>query len=361
VQATLTGRLEWPETHYLVDLWAELPVTECNTVLSSVPPALLGSNASFSFGGRVRARSVLRIDSRNVESTRFDVALANGCRFESVPALADLTRFRRPFLHRVRDGGRVVFEMTTGPGTARWTPLRDVSPFIVQAVLGHEDGAFFRHGGIDVAALRRALTRNLEAGRFVYGGSTITMQLVKNLFLDREKTVARKLQELLLTWWIETAMTKAEILELYLNVIEYGPRLFGIGPATLYYFGRPASEVTAAEAAYLATILPNPGRFHRETIRDGALTPRWARRTRRFVRRLGQVNRFDDVATADALEQLEDFRFGGVPGAAGAPERPARGGVRRLPLEGMSVWEDPEAAAEEAAEVREEEEAWTWP
>jgi membrane peptidoglycan carboxypeptidase len=185
---------------------------------------------------------------------------------------------------------------------------------LVHAVVSHEDGAFFRHSGFAPWAIRDALVRDLEAGRYVTGASTISMQLAKNLFLRREKTLARKAQEVILTWWLEAARSKAQILELYLNLIEYGPGIYGIRAAANHYFGREPVDLSAAEAVFLASILPAPKRFHAEYV-AGELTRSMAARMRRQLARLADRGQLDQVALADGLAEIEQFRFArpGVP------------------------------------------------
>jgi membrane peptidoglycan carboxypeptidase len=152
------------------------------------------------------------------------------------------------------------------------------------------------------------LVRNLQEGRYVVGASTISMQLVKNLLLHREKTLARKLQEVLLTWYMERAMDKRDILELYLNVIEYGPAVYGIRNAAQHYFGRMPSELSPAEGAFLATILPSPKRYH-EYYERGALSTSGAERVRALLRRLLERGSCDQATLAYGLSEVEHFHF----------------------------------------------------
>ncbi|MCA9608382.1 MAG: transglycosylase domain-containing protein, partial [Myxococcales bacterium] len=273
-----------------------------------------------------------------------------GCTFLTAPAMADVSRFSTSFVHRVVEPDGTEFQMETGPDTLNWTPLPQISPFLVQAVLGHEDGAFFRHSGFSVPSIRLALVRNLREGRYVYGASTITMQLVKNVFLHREKTLARKVQEVLLTWWIESVMEKRDILELYLNVIEYGPEIYGIRAAAMHYFGRSPALLGPAESAYLATILPNPKAFHSQW-EDNEVPASFRRRVARFLRTLGNRERYDAEAVAFGLTRLEDFHFHreGEPVSL-PPEH--RGHTGPLPIEtglGTGGWGE-EEPLEEGAE-----------
>jgi membrane peptidoglycan carboxypeptidase len=134
-----------------------------------------------------------------------------------------------------------------------------------------EDSAFYHHHGYIPSEFEGALVRNLKECKFAYGASSITMQMVKNVLLTPEKTLARKLQELFLTWHVEHTLSKDRILEIYLNVIEYGPGLYGIGPAAHEYFGKSAHDLNPVEAAFFSSILPNPKARYRQFC-EGTLT-----------------------------------------------------------------------------------------
>ena len=146
----------------------------------------------------------------------------------------------------------------------RWVPLSQIPKHVRMAVLVAEDGAFFSHAGVDWYEVREALEDNLEEGRIVRGGSTITQQLAKNLYLSTSKDPIRKFKELLITWMLENSLTKKRILELYLNVIEWGPGVFGVEAAAQRYFHKPASQLTLNEGVRLAAVIPRPLR-HRPT------------------------------------------------------------------------------------------------
>jgi monofunctional biosynthetic peptidoglycan transglycosylase len=141
-------------------------------------------------------------------------------------------------------------------------PVSRISRWLIQAVIASEDQNFFGHGGVDWGALQESMEKNLERRRFARGGSTITQQLAKNLFFGTEKSPTRKLRELFVTRWIEDDLTKRRILELYLNVIEWGDGLYGAEAAARRYYGKPASDVGAQEAAGLAAMIPNPRRIN---------------------------------------------------------------------------------------------------
>lgn len=145
-----------------------------------------------------------------------------------------------------------------------WVPLKNVSPLLIQAVLTGEDANFYGHHGFDLYEIRESVEKNWERGRLARGASTITQQLAKNLFLSTEKSLTRKLKEAILTYRLERDLTKSRILEIYLNVIEWGDGIYGVEAAARAYFGKPAASVDLGEAALLAALIPNPRRFSQE-------------------------------------------------------------------------------------------------
>lgn len=143
-----------------------------------------------------------------------------------------------------------------------WVPLAQISPYAVKAVIIAEDDKFWRHEGFDFQAMQKALEKDIKKKRFKAGGSTISQQLSKNLYLSPSKNPVRKLKEAILTWRLEQNLSKKRIIELYLNIAEWGDGIFGIELASRYYFGKPASALTALESAKLAAVLPNPLRYN---------------------------------------------------------------------------------------------------
>ncbi len=146
--------------------------------------------------------------------------------------------------------------------TQRWVPIGQVSPLLIKAVLIGEDDKFYQHEGFDYEAMEQAFEKNIKTGRFASGGSTISQQLTKNLFLSPEKSLTRKVKEAILTWRMENTLSKRRILELYVNVAEWGDGIFGVEAAARHYFHKPASQLSSMEAARLASVLPNPIRFN---------------------------------------------------------------------------------------------------
>jgi len=156
-----------------------------------------------------------------------------------------------------------------------WVSLKSIPRTAIDAVIVAEDGTFWSHGGFDWFEFRESLKRNFVAGRAVRGASTITQQLVKNLYLSPSKDPIRKLKEWILTWWIELNLSKARILEIYLNVIEWGPGVYGIEAGSEYHFGKPVGELTREECARLAAVIPSPKRFRANAQRG--FVPRYSR------------------------------------------------------------------------------------
>ncbi len=142
-----------------------------------------------------------------------------------------------------------------------WMPLSRISPHLRHAVVAAEDASFFSHEGFDWEGIRDAALHNLEAGEMKRGGSTITQQLAKNLYLSSERSLLRKAREALITRSLERHLTKKRILELYLNVAEWGKGVYGAEAAARHHFRKSSRDLTADEAAWLAAILPSPRRY----------------------------------------------------------------------------------------------------
>lgn len=162
-----------------------------------------------------------------------------------------------------------------GPENPDFTPLGEISDYLKNAVLTSEDGSFYVHRGFNEDAFRSSIADNVKQGRFARGGSTISMQLVKNVFLSRNKTISRKVEEALIVWLIENnyLVSKDRMYEVYLNIIEWGPNVYGIKEAARFYFAKKPSELDLAESVYLASIVPRPKYFKYSFDTLGNLKP----------------------------------------------------------------------------------------
>jgi len=178
-----------------------------------------------------------------------------------------ISRLRGDFVFRSDDGAIPHRPVDVALSSPDFIALHDIPPLFVRTLLLSEDAGFYGHGGIDLRELPSALFTNWSRGGAARGASTITQQLAKNLFLSRDKEVGRKLQELAITFLLESALGKDRILEIYLNIIEWGPDLRGLRPAARHYFGCEPQALTPAQMAFLVAIIPGPIKYQRSFAR----------------------------------------------------------------------------------------------
>ncbi|MBP2686317.1 MAG: biosynthetic peptidoglycan transglycosylase [Deltaproteobacteria bacterium] len=199
----------------------------------------------------------------------------------TLPSVAPLAKPGVSMVITVKDWQRKDHPFVVGPRNPRWTPYGAVPAALKKAVVASEDANFYSHEGVDYEAIRDAIKTDLRKGKFVRGGSTITQQVAKNLYLTREKTLIRKVKEIVLARRMDDALSKSRILELYLNVVELGPMVYGIGHASRYYFGKDPSGLTVRECAFLASMLPGPKVYNPYRKMDRVM-----RRSDRILRRM---------------------------------------------------------------------------
>lgn len=277
VHALITSSIKRFRTAPAFDLRIRIPSVPCQDVVASVPVGFAPLLDGMKCDGHVSFEVNSALDTANMNSLKFDFDAALGdTRITDTGKYIRFEVFQAPFEHHARQKDGTLFTFVTGPGSDRWEPITSISPYFVQVLTTTEDGGFFWHNGFLLDAIRSSMIENLKRGRFVRGGSTITMQLVKNLFfVEREKTISRKVQEAVIVWQIEKTLTKEQILELYLNIIEYGPKIYGIRPAVQHYFEKSPSELTLLQAIWMGSIIPNPRAFYHQ-FRDGAVSEAWA-------------------------------------------------------------------------------------
>ena len=238
----------------------------------SVPRPVLGPLLELELGGAWDQRLAFDLDLAEPDSVRFEAdVIPHGMRIERTGALM-LFGLDEPFVARIHLPRRTVDRDLSGRNP-HFLPLAAIDSNLVHAVVTNEDGAFFRHGGFNMEAVRQSIAENARAGRFRRGAGTITMQLVRNLYLGHERSLSRKWQEVALAWILEhlTPVTKERLLEIYLNVIEWGPDVHGADEATRFYFGQGAGEVTIDEALFLATVIPAPSKWKWRLEKGGTL------------------------------------------------------------------------------------------
>ncbi len=199
------------------------------------------------------------------------------------------------------------------PKDAAYTPIREIPHGVKMAVVVSEDGSFYDHNGFDWFELRESLKKDLKTGHFSRGGSTITQQLAKNLYLTKEKSIFRKIREAIIATQIEELLTKEEILEKYFNVVEFGPNVYGIKAAAQFYFSKKPSALTVTEGAWLAMLLPNPTKNY-QSFKKGALSPFAKREISKIINRLVAFRKLSQ-ANADVALMDMDFIFAKKPPA----------------------------------------------
>ncbi len=314
---TVAGWVERGASHTAMDVGLQMPPVSCEGALRSLPRTVTGVTVNLSLHGAVGGNARIALDTRHLSDTVFSYNVQDGCEAAGSGWELSVRRFEGPFVQRVMEPNGTMRAFVTGPGSPAWVPIEALPPNLLNAVITREDGGFYRHEGFSPNEIRGALVRNVSEGRFAYGASTLSMQLAKNVFLAREKTLVRKLQEVLLTWWIERELTKEKILELYLNVVEFGPGIYGIGPASRFFFAREPRDLTPLQAIYLATLLPAPvPRF--AIFQRGAASPDTVARLRAIARAMGVTRAMSAADVAAAQSEAFAFRprTDPVPGAA---------------------------------------------
>jgi Transglycosylase len=240
------------------------PVTwDAGTFFRSVPAGLFTSLTGFDATGDLHFFLNFSLDMKSVDSLQFSSRLYSD-NFKILHyGIDDYRLLNSEFIHHFYDRGSLVAAFPVGPSNPDFDSLAGISPWLKISVLTSEDGGFYNHRGFNPDAIRESMITNIKEGRFVRGGSTISMQLVKNVFLTRNKTIGRKLEELLIVWIIENnhLAGKDRMFEVYLNIIEWGPGIFGIRQASRYYFDKDPADLNLQESLFLAGIIPFPKRF----------------------------------------------------------------------------------------------------
>lgn len=233
---------------------------EADDLFASLPPGLFANLDGLQAEGMLSYHFRCDIDWGRLDSLVLESSLqAKDFRILSY-GNTDLRKMNEPFLYTVYEHGEPVRSFETGPGNPSFRPFHAVSRYLPLAILQSEDAGFFYHNGFIPSAIRESLILDLKERRFARGGSTLSMQLVKNVFLSRNKTITRKLEEMLIVWLIESnrLTSKERMFEVYLNIAEWGPGTYGAAEASRFYFAKEPSQLTLAESIFLASIIPKP-------------------------------------------------------------------------------------------------------
>ena len=257
-------------------------------------------------GGTINIGIAFGIDTKNLGALKFEPEIeVEGFALIRAPDVVDIERLGRPFMHKARKRGEVVKEFLVGHPNYWFVPYKRLGENTIKGVLTCEDGSFFRHSGFQVKHFRESIIQDIREGRFARGASTITMQTAKNLFLSGKKDLSRKFQEILIAYAMEQMLTKERILEIYMNIIEWGPGIYGVGAASKHYFDKWPKDLDPLEAAFLGSIIPTAARSHYMYTR-GSVPDQWATYLALIVSKMG--------VTGEEYTELEPFQpeFGWV-------------------------------------------------
>jgi hypothetical protein len=326
--ARLSGKVAMPAGTYrftngksldvvpAIDLRLTVPKVACAKLLTSIPGALVPRLDGFVMQGDFQADVGVKIDFANLDALELNGKVGiDGCKVLKAPpdvlalagpdSLVVNVEVPKPLGAQNPNEPELV-SVIVGPDNPDFVPYAEISPFLVGSIMTTEDNGFFKHRGWVTSEFKSALRRNLQRGGFRLGASSITMQMVKNVLLTKDKTLSRKLQELFLVWYLEQKLPKERILELYFNAIEFGPRIYGIGMATRHYFGKKPSELTPLEAAFFSSILPSPKRRYIQYC-HGSLLPQWEKYVHRILAKAHERGRITDEEYAPYVTQTLSF------------------------------------------------------
>jgi penicillin-binding protein 1A len=235
----------------------------------------------------------------------------------------EVLRVRGDFTHAVTTNSGARKSIEVSPASPDFIAVADVPPLFLRALLIAEDAAFFSHPGIDLTEMPRAVAINMARGGSFRGASTITQQLAKNLYLTREKSLQRKLRELSYSFLLEATIGKQRILEIYLNIIEWGPGLYGLRPAARHYFDKEPQALSPREIAFLVTMIPGPIKYQ-DSIRDGEVRRGFDTMVNNLLVKLRSVDAISEEEYENARAETLIFR-GQPPPEFEAPEVPPIG------------------------------------
>jgi hypothetical protein len=244
-------------------------------VFDSFPQGMFESLAGIQVAGKLNYSLNFYLDTSNPDAVQFNSQMDRE-NFRIIKfGKTDLTKLNRPFVQTPYEVKSPAPPFTVGPSNPDFTPLSEIATDTRNAVMTSEDPSFYSNNGFVEESIRKSIATDFEKKKFSRGGSTISMQLIRNTFLNRDKNLARKIEEIMLVWMIENnhLMTKDRMLEVYFNIVEFGYHIYGIGAASRYYFGKTPGQLTLGESIYLASILPNPKAGLYAFMPDGTLRP----------------------------------------------------------------------------------------
>jgi hypothetical protein len=254
-------------------------------VQRSLPPAVLGPLTDLSCLGAWDWRASVDVNVAQPDSARFTAdVIPHGLRLGPDGPRLRLGALSGPFVAEIHVPREGIVTRDLSPANPHFRPLERISPLLQYALLTNEDGGFYHHRGFNTEAIQMAMAANLRSGTFKRGAGTITMQLARNLFLGHQRTLSRKAQEVVLAWVLEhlTGLPKERLLEIYLNIIEWGPGVHGADEAARFYFDEDAADLTLEQALFLTVVVPSPTHWKSRLDASGELRP-WARAQMAYI------------------------------------------------------------------------------
>jgi hypothetical protein len=250
-----------------------MPETVSDTFFNALPDGTCSTLRGISCSGTLAYDLQFSMDLSQPDSLIFNSEMHRKNFHINHFGRENYSRINEAFAYDAYDKDRLIRRIIIGPENPAFTPIDRINPQLINCVLQAEDPSFMTHRGFLMESIRESISKNYKERRFARGGSTISMQLVKNVFLNRDKTVSRKLEEVLIVYLIENLglISKDRMLEIYLNAIEWGPGVYGIGEASRFYFNKSPANLNLQECLFLAAIIPNPKYFKYQFDKQGQL------------------------------------------------------------------------------------------
>jgi len=241
---------------------------------NSLPAELFPDLKCFEADGNLSYRTKLMVNLNEPDSLRFESHL-NADNFRMNHINDELLKMDTSFVYTAFEKGDTMRTIVVGAENPNFLSLEQIPVLLQNAILAAEDIEFYKHKGFLIESIRYALAQNIKENRFIRGGSTISQQLIKNVYLSREKTLSRKFEEIVLVWLIESnqLVSKSRMFEVYLNIIEWGPNVYGVNEASQFYFKKDATQLNESECIFLASVIPSPKKFYWRFDKQGELAP----------------------------------------------------------------------------------------
>jgi hypothetical protein len=284
-----------------------IPKMKAQDFISSLPDGLFSNFKGMEAEGSIDYKLDFKFNKNKPDQLIFDSNLKKENLKIIKYGAANLNKLTGDFTYRAIIKNILQRPVLVGNANPNYTPLDQISPYLKKCVLTTEDPSFFSHQGFINEAFKQSIAKNIKTKQFSRGASTISMQLIKNVFLTREKTVSRKLEEILLVYILENnrIASKERMLEVYFNIIEWGPNVYGIGEASRFYFQKSPIELTLNECLYLARIIPSPRKFMYQ-FNDKGMLRDFATKQETFLTNLmirrGLLNRDDTIYKSQPMQ-----------------------------------------------------------